>query len=122
MSVQKILIDFSEYHRLKGMEKEFLENRRQKIHAPIVNDQSGHGSSNGNDSQSDTKVNEQYGSGTLETQDLQKVVIERANGPTDQTLLPSKTSTVLSTDDEKKQTLKKGPQVMELRDDWWCLV
>ena len=130
--MEKILLDYSEYERLKGIEKQFNEQKRRPIH---------HSSGTHFDSEAGTSKDtdvRQEGKGNVPTGFLQKKVLTEENGESDQTILANPTAPIIFTSDQsqpptkiaKKSTLEKEEKEKKTVDEkqstsvpknWWFL-
>lgn len=145
MANEKILLDFSEYKRLLNCEKDFLQlkEEKRKISSSHANDplvgQSGDGEISTAESAIIAPLG-QSGNGEISTSKLGKIVLERENGPSDQTLLPPITSPPVTTSDQgqkaassqKPDTVNKSnkdskqteteKKIDTVPEKWWLLV
>ena len=131
--MEKILLDYSEYERLKGIEKQFNEQKQRHIERPSGT----HFDSEAGTSSSETDIR-QEGKGNVPTGFLQKKVLTEENGESDQTILANPTAPIIFTSDQsqpptkiaKKSTLEKEEKEKKTVDEkqstsvpknWWFL-
>ena len=131
--MEKILLDYSEYERLKGIEKQFNEQKQRHIERPSGT----HFDSEACTSSSETDIR-QEGKGNVPTGFLQKKVLTEENGESDQTILANPTAPIIFTSDQsqpptkiaKKSTLEKEEKEKKTADEkqstsvpknWWFL-
>ena len=95
--MEKILLDYSEYERLKGIEKSFHELKSRHDH----------------ENKSGASALTQVGKGNVPTGFLQKVAVTEENGPSKQTILENPTAPVVFTskpDTSSKVNREGSPQ------------
>ena len=112
--MEKILIDFSEYERLRAIEKQYIENRKTtSVQKP----------------ESSTEPVNQDGRGNIPTASLQKEMISQENGPSNQTILENPTAPVIFTSEQtppisesEKSGAKATPVTSGKKEEkWWFL-
>ena len=98
--MEKILLDYSEYERLKAIEKQF-NGLRSKT-------ESAHGHSHADSS---AEIS-QDGKGNIPTGFLQKVAVTKENGPSDQEILENPTAPILFTSQQDNKSEEKPKSIV----------
>ena len=107
--MEKILLDYSEYERLKGIEKQFNEQKQRHIERPSGT----HFDSEAGTSSSETDIR-QEGKGNVPTGFLQKKVLTEENGESDQKILANPSAPIIFTSDQSPPPTKKAKSKPEV--------